>query len=243
MALPTLTELFDSGCHFGHLAQRWNPKMQPYIHSTKSGVHIIDLSQTLAKLGDACRFVEQVTSGGGQILFVGTKRQARSIIRSEAEQSGQPYISERWLGGTLTNFRTIRERIRHLETLSLGEESGQSEARYTKKELRKLVEERKKLEQTLSGISGMAELPAALLVVDVGREELAVREARLLDIPIVAILDTNNNPTGITYPIPGNDDAIRSLEVLVKSVADVARRGRESFQAEQAQQSPVEAAA
>jgi small subunit ribosomal protein S2 len=238
----TLQELLDAGCHFGHLSHRWNPKMARYIFGTRGGVHIINLEETLGALEAAVRFAEEVTEKGGQILFVGTKRQAAAIVAEQAKSARQPYITERWLGGTLTNFKTIRERVLHLASLEGAEESGEHRDRFTKKEQLKLSEERKKLSRMLSGIAEMGTVPAALFVVDIGREENAVREARSLGIPVIAIVDTNANPELADYPIPANDDAIRSIEVITSKIAEAAARGRAASQT-RAGAEPVEAGA
>jgi small subunit ribosomal protein S2 len=216
--------------------------MAPYIFSQKAGVHIIDLSATLENLEKAKKFIGSVTERGDKVLFVGTKRQAAGIVQEEAERSGQLYITQRWLGGTLTNFRTIRERVRYLEDLEAGEASGQTKSRYTKKEARKLTEEREKLNHTLSGIKAMTTLPGAVVVVDVGRESIAIREAKNLNIPVVALVDTNANPEQAEYPIPANDDAIRSIKLIVSQLADAALGGKSTHDSKPAD-TPAEAVA
>jgi small subunit ribosomal protein S2 len=216
--------------------------MAPYIFTQKAGVHIIDLGQTLENLEKAKAFISSVTERGEKVLFVGTKRQAAGIVREEAERAGQLYITERWLGGTLTNFRTIRERVRYLEDLEAGEASGQTKSRYTKKEARKLAEKREKLNHNLSGIKAMTTLPGALVVVDVNRESIAIREAKNLNIPVVAIVDTNANPEQATYPIPANDDAIRSVKLIIGQLADAALSGKTAHDKKPAE-APAEVAA
>lgn len=222
----TLQDLLDAGCHFGHLSHRWNPKMTRYIFDVRGGVHIINLEETLKGLLAATRFVTSVTASGRQVLFVGTKRQAAGIVAAQAAGAGQPYITERWLGGTLTNFRTIQGRVRYLEELTSSEESGEHRERFTKKEQKGLSDEREKLSRTLSGIVGMRDLPGAVFVVDVSREANAIREARSLGIPVIGMVDTNANPTLVDYPIPANDDAIGSIEIITAQISDAARRGQ-----------------
>lgn len=222
----TLQDLLDAGCHFGHLSHRWNPKMARFIFDVRGGVHIINLEKTMGGLLAATRFVTSVTASGRQVLFVGTKRQAAGIVAAQAAEAGQPYITERWLGGTLTNFRTIQGRVRYLEELTSSEERGEHRERFTKKEQKGLSDEREKLFRTLSGIVGMRDLPGAVFVVDVSREANAIREARSLGIPVIGMVDTNANPTQVDYPIPANDDAIGSIEIITAQIADAARKGQ-----------------
>ncbi len=225
MSEVSLKELLESGAHFGHQTRRWNPKMGQYIYGARGGVHIIDLTKTSAKLDEALKFVESVTSKGGEILFASTKRQAKEIVKAAAIESGQPYVVERWLGGMLTNHRTINNQIARLKKLETQLENGEIAARFNKKETSVLTEEARKLEHVFGGIKHMKGLPAAIFVVDVPREEIAVAEARVLGIPVVAITDTNANPDGVSYVIPANDDAIKTIKVITGAIAAAAARG------------------
>jgi len=230
MAVPTFTmrQLLEAGVHFGHQTHRWNPKMEPYLYGVRNGVHIIDLQQTVPLLYRALEFVEQVVGRGGRVLFVGTKRQAQEPLAEAAKRCGQYFVNHRWLGGMLTNWRTISNSIGRLRTLDeqlAGEQSG-----LTKKELLRLTRERDKLERTLGGIREMGGLPDVVFVVDTNKEEIAVQEAVKLEIPVVAVLDSNSNPAGITYPIPGNDDATRSVTLYCELIAQSVLNG---LQAEQ----------
>jgi small subunit ribosomal protein S2 len=212
MALPefNMRQLLEAGVHFGHRTQRWNPKMQPYIYGSRNDIHIIDLTQTVPLLHQALVALRDVAAGGGRILFVGTKRQASEPIAAAAKRCAQYYVNHRWLGGTLTNWQTISNSIRRLrgieDTLNSAQSSG-----LTKKELLQLLRERDKLERALGGIKEMGGLPNMLFVIDTNKEEIAVQEARKLGIPVTAVLDSNSDPEGVTYPIPGNDDAARAL--------------------------------
>jgi small subunit ribosomal protein S2 len=221
-----LNELLEAGVHFGHQTRRWNPKMRPFIFTERNGIHIIDLRKTLDRLQAAQRAVRDVVLRGDRVLFVCTKRQLRPIIEQEAGRSGSFYVTERWLGGMLTNFQTIRKQIRRLRELERGQEENAFEF-YTKKERLLLDRERIKLDKYLSGVKEMSRLPGAVFVIDARREVIAVREAHRLGLPVLAITDTNANPDLIDYPIPGNDDAIRSVSLICTAVADsieVARR-------------------
>ncbi len=213
-----LSELLEAGVHFGHQTRRWNPKMQKFIFTERNGIHIIDLRKTLDRLVAAVEAVREVVLAGERVLFVCTKRQLRSIIEQEAEQCGAFYVTERWLGGMLTNFQTIRKQIRRLKELERGQEESAFEF-YTKKERLLLDRERVKLNKYLSGVKDMTRLPGAMFVVDVKREAIAVREAGRLGIPVIAITDTNANPDLVEYPVPGNDDAIRSVGLITQAVA------------------------
>jgi small subunit ribosomal protein S2 len=225
MALPdfTMRQLLEAGAHFGHRQQRWNPKMAPYIYGSRNDIHIIDLTQTVPLLHAALVALRDVAAGGGRILFVGTKRQASEPVAAAAKRCAQYYVNHRWLGGTLTNWQTISASIRRLrnieETLGSAQGSG-----LTKKELLQLLRERDKLERSLGGIKEMGGLPNMLFVIDTNKEEIAVAEARKLGIPVVAILDSNSNPDGIAYPIPGNDDAARALafycDIVARAIID-----------------------
>lgn len=216
----SMPELLEAGAHFGHQRHRWNPKMAPYIYSQNGKVHIIDLAQTEEKLKAACDFVETVAASGKQVLFVGSKRQSAPIIRREAERSGSPYINERWLGGILTNFPVIHQRVTYLLKLEQDQASGDLESKYTKKEVLRLREKAEKLNRVLSGIKQMNELPGALFIVDINHENIAVTEARSLGIPVIAMVDTNANPDLVDYCIPANDDALKSIQVITGAVAD-----------------------
>jgi small subunit ribosomal protein S2 len=220
-----LNHLLEAGVHFGHQTRRWNPKMRKFIFTERNGIHIIDLRKTLDRLLHAQRAVREVVLAGQQVLFVCTKRQLRQIIELEAERSGAFYVTERWLGGMLTNFQTIRQQIRRLKELERGQEENAFEF-YTKKERLLLDREREKLDKYLSGVKDMSRLPGAVFVVDAKREIIAVKEAHRLGIPVIAITDTNADPDLIDYPIPGNDDAIRSVSLITKAVADSVEAAR-----------------
>ena len=218
-------DLIDAGVHFGHRASRWNPKMKPYIYGKRNQIHIIDLKETVRGLLRASKFFHRVASSNGLILFVGTKRQASETIVEQCGRCGMPYVTERWLGGTLTNFRTIRSRLERLEELE-SILDGEQALSYSKKMISTLTRERKKIERNLSGIRHMTRLPEALLVVDPHREHIAVAEARKLGIKVVALLDTDCDPDLVDLPIPGNDDSMRSIELLLKRLADSISEGK-----------------
>jgi small subunit ribosomal protein S2 len=217
----TIQHLMDAGIHYGHQTQRWNPKMKPYIHGARNGIHIFDLRQTMIQLERSCRYLHDIVAEGGQILFVGTKRQAQEIIREAAEATGMHYVCERWLGGTLTNNKTIRQSIRRMEKLQTLDEDG-GLAKRSKREASSLRRELTKLRRNLSGIVNMREMPDAVVVVDVHREDIAVKEATRLGIPIVGLVDSNSNPDPVEHVIPGNDDALRAVklisDVMVQSI-------------------------
>jgi small subunit ribosomal protein S2 len=218
-------DLIDAGVHFGHRASRWNPKMKPYIYGKRNLIHIIDLKETVRGLLRATKFFHRIAASNGLILFVGTKRQAAETLVEECNRCQMPYVTERWLGGTLTNFRTIRsrlERLEELETILDGEQA----LSYSKKMISTLTRERRKIERNLSGIRAMTRLPEALLVVDPHREHIAVAEARKLGIKVVALLDTDCDPDQVDLPIPGNDDSMRSIELVIKRLADAIVEGR-----------------
>ncbi|WP_165234282.1 30S ribosomal protein S2 [Aquisphaera insulae] len=218
-------DLIDAGVHFGHRASRWNPKMKPYIHGKRNLIHIIDLKETVRGLLRATKFFSRIASSGGLILFVGTKRQAAETIIEECGRSGMPYVTERWLGGTLTNFRTIRsrlDRLEELETILDGEQA----LSYSKKMISTLGRERRKIERNLSGIRSMTRLPEALMVIDPRREHIAVAEARKLGLKVVALLDTDCDPDLIDLPIPGNDDSMRSIDLVIKRLTDAIIEGK-----------------
>ncbi|MEM9312656.1 MAG: 30S ribosomal protein S2 [Pseudomonadota bacterium] len=226
MAATTVTmqQLIEAGAHFGHQTHRWNPRMKPYIFGNRNGVHIIDLSQTVPLFARALDFVEQTVRRGGKVLFVGTKRQAQEPIAEAARASGQHFVNHRWLGGMLTNWKTISGSIRRLKTLEeqlSGDTSG-----LTKKEVLQLTRERDKLELSLGGIRDMGGVPDVMFVIDANKEDLAIKEAAVLGIPVIAVLDTNVDPSGIAFPVPGNDDASRAVRLYCQAIADAAMAGR-----------------
>ncbi|KLL97574.1 30S ribosomal protein S2, partial [Rhodococcus sp. IITR03] len=224
MPVVTMRQLLDSGAHFGHQTRRWNPKMKRFIFTDRNGIYIIDLQQTLTYIDKAYEFVKETVAHGGTVLFVGTKKQAQESIAEEATRVGMPYVNQRWLGGMLTNFSTVHKRLQRLKELESMEQTGGFEGR-TKKEILMLTREKNKLERTLGGIRDMAKVPSAIWVVDTNKEHIAVGEARKLNIPVIAILDTNCDPDLVDYPIPGNDDAIRSAALLTKVVASAVAEG------------------
>ena len=226
MAVPTVTmqQLIEAGAHFGHQTHRWNPRMKPYIFGSRNGVHIIDLSQSVPLFARALDFVAATVRAGGKVLFVGTKRQAQEPIREAARQCGQHFVNHRWLGGMLTNWKTISQSIKRLK--SLEEQLSGDTAGLTKKEVLQLTREREKLEMSLGGIRDMAGIPDVMFVIDANKEELAIKEANVLGIPVVAILDTNVDPSGIAFPIPGNDDASRAVRLYCDAIAEAATTGR-----------------
>lgn len=226
MGVVSMKQLLECGVHFGHQTRRWNPKMKPYIFTERNGIYIIDLQKTVKGLEKAYDFVREVSKAGGSVLFVGTKRQAQDPIREEAIKSGQHYINQRWLGGLLTNFATIRRRVTRMIELQTMEADG-SINKYPKKEIIQFRKERERLEKYLSGIKEMKDIPDALFVIDPRRETIAVLEARKLGIPVISIVDTNCDPDVIDYPIPGNDDAIRAIELIVGLMADAYIEGRQ----------------
>ena len=224
MAVVTMKQLLDSGTHFGHQTRRWNPKMKRFIFTDRNGIYIIDLQQTLTFIDKAYEFVKETVAHGGTVLFVGTKKQAQESVAAEATRVGMPYVNQRWLGGMLTNFSTVHKRLQRLKELEAMEQTGGFEGR-TKKEILGLTREKNKLERSLGGIRDMAKVPSAIWVVDTNKEHIAVGEARKLGIPVIAILDTNCDPDEVDYPIPGNDDAIRSAALLTKVIASAVAEG------------------
>lgn len=226
MAVISMKQLLEAGVHFGHQTRRWNPKMAPYIFTERNGIYIIDLQKTVKKVDEAYDFLRSVAEEGKSILFVGTKKQAQEAIKEEALKAGMYYVNERWLGGMMTNFATIRKSINRLKELEAMEQDGTFEV-LSKKEVLSLKREMEKLEKSLGGIKDMDKLPGALFVVDPRKEKIAVAEARKLDIPIVAIVDTNCDPDEIDYVIPGNDDAIRAVKLLTSRMADAIIEGRQ----------------
>ncbi|MBQ3519561.1 MAG: 30S ribosomal protein S2 [Clostridia bacterium] len=226
MSVVSMKQLLEAGVHFGHQTRRWNPKMAPYIFTERNGIYIIDLQKTVKKLEDAYMFVRELSANGGDILFVGTKKQAMDSIKEEAIRCEMPFVNARWLGGMLTNFNTIKKRIKRLEQLTAMETDGTFDL-LPKKEVAKLKLEREKLEKFLGGITGMKRQPAAMFIVDPRKERIAVLEAKKLHIPIVAIVDTNCDPDEIDYVIPGNDDAIRAVKLIAGAIADAVIEGRQ----------------
>jgi small subunit ribosomal protein S2 len=214
----TVQDLMECGVHFGHQVKRWNPKMKDFVYGVRNGIHIIDLTKTMTQLAEACNFLQKVVYDGGNVLFVGTKRQAQAIVKEEAEKTGMFYMAERWLGGTLTNHTTIRKSINKMR--SIDKQSEGESAKMTKKEQSSLNRKSEKLHRNLDGISQMRKMPAAIVVVDTCNESIAIKEAQKLNIPIVAIVDTNADPEEVLYPVPGNDDAIRSIKILTKVIGD-----------------------
>lgn len=229
MAVVSMKQLLEAGVHFGHQTRRWNPKMAQYIFTERNGIYIIDLQKTVKKLEEAYMFVREISENGGNILFVGTKKQAGDSIKEEAERAGAYFVNARWLGGMMTNFQTIRRRIARLDQLQKMSEDGTFE-RLTKKEAAKLNLEIEKLEKFLGGIKDMKKLPGALFIVDPRKEKIAVAEAKKLGIPIVAIVDTNCDPDEVDYVIPGNDDAIRAVKLISQTMADAIIEGRQGAQ-------------
>ncbi len=229
MAVVSMKALLETGVHFGHRTRRWNPKMKPFIFTERNGIHILDLQQTLVNIENAARMVRDVVSEGGQVLFVGTKRQAQDTIAREASRASQPYVNQRWLGGTLTNWQTIKQRIDYLDNLELRRDEGAFEL-LKKKERLQLTRQIEKLNNRLGGIRKMHSLPSLLYVVDVNNEETAVREANILKIPIIALVDTNCDPDPIDYIIPSNDDAIRAIKLITSKMADAAIEGLVAYQ-------------
>jgi small subunit ribosomal protein S2 len=233
-----MRQLLEAGVHFGHRTRYWNPKMESYIFGSRNKIHIINLEHTLPLLKEACSFVGKLAANGGRILFVGTKRAAREAIETEAQRAGQPYVSQRWLGGTLTNFKTIKGSIKRLTEMEKKIEDG-SLARLSKKEQLLFNRELEKLRKSLGGIKNMPSLPDCLFVIDTGYENIAVSEARKLGIPVVAVVDTNNSPDGIDVVVPGNDDATRAIKVYAQCIADAIIEGRGSNTVGRAEE-PVE---
>lgn len=225
MAVVSMSQLLEAGVHFGHQTRRWNPKMKRYILTDRNGIYIIDLRKTVEDINRTYDFVKETVAHGGNVLFVGTKRQAQQSIKEQAERVGMPYVNERWLGGMLTNFQTVHARIQRLKELELIDFDDVAGSGRTKKELLMMRREKEKLERVLGGIRDMAKVPSLVWVVDTPKEHLAVAEARKLNIPVVATLDTNCDPDEVDYAIPGNDDAIRSIELLTSIVADAVAEG------------------
>ena len=220
----TMQQLLEAGAHFGHQTHRWNPRMKPYIFGDRNGVHIIDLSQSVPLFARALDFVQSTVARGGKVLFVGTKRQAQDPVADAARASGQHFVNHRWLGGMLTNWKTISNSIKRFK--SLEEQLSGDTAGLTKKEVLQLTRERDKLENSLGGIRDMGGLPDVMFVIDTNKEELAIKEANVLGIPVIAILDSNSNPNGIAFPVPGNDDASRAIRLYCDAIANAASSGK-----------------
>lgn len=225
----SLKDLLEAGAHFGHQARRWNPKMEDYLFEVRDGIHVFDLVKTKEGLEKAADFVRELTAQGGQIIFVGTKRQAQAIIKEEAKKAGMPFVDRRWLGGTVTNWQEIKKRIDHLIEMREQKEKGEYK-KYTKKEQLLLDREMEKLEKKMGGLVSLEDLPAAIFMVDTKTEEIAIREAKMKDIPVVAIVDSNSNPDLVDYLIPANDDAVGAIKLIVSVIGEAARSGREAWQ-------------
>ncbi|MDO5707999.1 MAG: 30S ribosomal protein S2 [Andreesenia angusta] len=219
MAVVSMKSLLEAGVHFGHQTRRWNPKMAPYIFTERNGIYIIDLQKTVVKMEEAYDFIQDVVQNGGEILFVGTKKQAQESIETEAKRCGMHYVNQRWLGGMMTNYKTIRKRIDRLDELDKMEEDGSFEV-LPKKEVINLLKEKEKLERFLGGIRNMNNLPQAIFVIDPRKEKIAIREAKILGIPVVGVVDTNCDPEEVDYAIPGNDDAIRAVKLITETIAN-----------------------
>lgn len=228
MSAVSVQELLEAGVHFGHRVSRWNPRMAPYIHGRRNSIHILNLVETVKGLARACHFLRELAATGRQIVLVGTKRQIKNVVFGEAERCSMPYVNERWLGGTLTNFSTIRSRLKRLEELEALASSGQLE-NYKKKEQSSLMREMRRIKKNLEGIRGLERMPGAILVVDPNKEYIAVREANRLGLPIVAILDTDCDPTQVDIPIPANDDAMKSVSLILAKLADAITEGRANY--------------
>jgi len=238
MSQFTMKQLLEAGVHFGHQTRRWNPKMAPYIFGQRNGIHIIDLQKTLRMANESYSFMHALAAAGGRVLFVGTKRQAREAVKEESLRAGQYYVNHRWLGGTLTNFATVQQSVRKMKDLQRQKEEGVFEL-LTKKEALQLQRSLDKLERSLGGIKEMVDLPDCLFVVDVRKEELAVKEAQKLGIPVVAVVDTNCDPSGIDYIVPGNDDAIRAVRLFCSKIADALLEGTESWHLENSEDGDI----
>jgi small subunit ribosomal protein S2 len=227
MANVTMRQMLEAGVHFGHQTRYWNPKMGPFIFGDRNKIHIINLEKSLPLYNDAMNFISKLASKKGNILFVGTKRQARDIVREEADRCGMPYVNHRWLGGMLTNYKTVKQSIKRLKDLEAMDEDGSLD-RLTKKEALMRRREMEKLQRSLGGIKDMGGLPDAMFVIDVGHENIAISEAKKLGIPVIAVIDTNCSPEGIDYIIPGNDDAIRAITLYIQGAANAVLEGKAS---------------
>ena len=225
MPQVTMRQMLEAGVHFGHQTRYWNPKMAPYIFGARGKIHIINLEKTVPLFNDAMNFISGIAQKRGTVLFIGTKRSARESIKEEATRCGQPYMTQRWLGGTLTNFATVKKSVARLKELEAGETDGTFE-KLVKHEVLRLRREREKLEASLGGIKEMNRLPDALFVIDIGHEDIAIKEAKKLGIPVIAVVDSNYDPALVDYPIPGNDDAIRAVQLYARAVADAVLEGK-----------------
>jgi len=235
-----LQELLEAGVHFGHQTKRWNPKMKPFIFTARNGIYIIDLQKTVNSLEKACQKIKELIENGKDILFVGTKKQAKEVIKEEALRCGMPYVAERWLGGMMTNFQTIRRNIKRLKDLERMKEDGTFD-KLTKKEASGLQREIEKLENVLGGIKNVVKLPGAIFVVDSKKERIAVAEANKLKIPVIAIIDTNSDPDVIDYPIAGNDDAVKSIKIITHEIINAVLESQHKLMEEKEEESKVEA--
>ena len=235
MAIVDVKEIIQAGVHFGHRVSRWHPKMEPFIFGKRNLIHIVDVRETLKGIVRACNFLSQISAQGKQVVFVGTKRQAKSIVQREAERSENHYVAERWLGGSLTNLNTIRKRLKRLVELETLEETGEIE-QHSKKQVSRLRRERRKIFTNLNGLRKMEKLPAALIAVDIRREHIAIREARKCGIPVIALVDTDCDPGLVDIVIPGNDDAFRSIEIILAALADALLTGKEKYAMIQAEE-------
>lgn len=229
MANVTIKELLEAGVHFGHQTRRWNPKMARYIFGERNGIYIINLEKTLLCLEEACAFLERVAATGKEVLFVGTKKQAQSILQESAQQSAMPYVVNRWLGGMLTNYETVSKSITRMKEITTMDESGSLDI-LTKKERLTLLKDRDKMKRNLEGIKDMKNLPGAVFIVDTKKEDIALKEAKKLGIPVVAVVDTNGNPDDVDFPIPGNDDALRAIAVICRAVTMSVQQGRQEWE-------------
>ncbi len=241
MAKTTMRQMLEAGVHFGHQTRYWNPKMGPFIFGKRNNIHIINLEQSLPMFNDALNYVSKLASKKGKILFVGTKRAAQDAIREDAERAGMPFVNRRWLGGMLTNFQTVRASIKRLESIQEMIESGRTEG-LKKKEVLDLTREQEKLEKSIGGIRKMGGLPDAMFVIDVEHESIAIKEAKKLGIPVIAVVDSNSDPDGIDYVIPGNDDSMRAIRLYTANIADAILEGRASVTTADANEEFVEVA-
>ncbi|PCH61910.1 MAG: 30S ribosomal protein S2 [Gammaproteobacteria bacterium] len=242
MAKTTMRQMLEAGVHFGHQTRYWNPKMGPYIFGKRNNIHIINLEHSLPMFNDALNFAGKLASKKGRILFVGTKRAAQDSIREEAERAGMPYVNRRWLGGMLTNYQTVRQSIKRLEAIQTMMDAGKLEG-LKKKEVLNLTREQEKLEKSIGGIRKMGGLPDALFIIDVEHESIAIKEANNLGIPVIAVVDSNSNPDGVDYIIPGNDDSMRAIKLYTSSMADAVLEGRASAATGDASEELVEVTA
>jgi small subunit ribosomal protein S2 len=241
MAKTTMRQMLEAGVHFGHQTRYWNPKMGPFIFGKRNNIHIINLEQSLPLFNDALNYVSKLASQKGRILFVGTKRAAQDAIREDAERAGMPFVNRRWLGGMLTNFQTVRQSIKRLEAIQEMIDSGKTEG-LKKKEILDLTREQEKLEKSIGGIRKMGGLPDAMFVIDVDHERIAVKEAKKLGIPVIAVVDSNSDPEGVDYVIPGNDDSMRAIRLYTANIADAILEGRASVTTADANEEFVEVA-